>query len=146
MPLPQPTSLRDRTSEFLITCERLQKLQQGTTGSNSQHAPAAAAHLNGTGPSTSTAGPYSSPSSTLGQANPRTQIQQHSEFARRAADIGHSIQRTSVKLQKLAQLAKRTSMFDDPAAEVGNAACRESACQRAVKAACLSVNRTGQTV
>ncbi|KAF5828234.1 hypothetical protein DUNSADRAFT_18003 [Dunaliella salina] len=116
MPLPQPTSLRDRTSEFLITCERLQKLQQGTTGSNSQHAPAA--QLNGMTPSTSTAGPYSSPSSTLGPANPRTQIQQHSEFARRAADIGHSIQRTSVKLQKLAQLAKRTSMFDDPAAEM----------------------------
>jgi syntaxin 5 len=32
--------------------------------------------------------------------------------------VGHSIHRTSLKLQKLAQLAKRTSMFDDPAAEV----------------------------
>jgi hypothetical protein len=41
-----------------------------------------------------------------------------SEFSRRAADIGHGIHRTSLKLQKLAQLAKRTSMFDDNTSEV----------------------------
>jgi hypothetical protein len=41
-----------------------------------------------------------------------------SEFARRAANIGLGIHSTSQKLQKLAQLARRTSMFDDPAEEI----------------------------
>jgi len=41
-----------------------------------------------------------------------------SEFARRAAQIGLGIHSTSQKLQKLAQLARRTSMFDDPAEEI----------------------------
>ena len=45
---------------------------------------------------------------------------QQSEFARRAAAIGLGIHSTSQKLGKLAQLAKRTSMFDDPAAEINN--------------------------
>ncbi|GIL74255.1 hypothetical protein Vretimale_1947 [Volvox reticuliferus] len=99
MPLPQPASLRDRTPEFLAIAERLQR-QPGfapasTSGTTS----------NGTGPGT----PASSPA---------TKTAQHSEFARRAAEIGHGIHRTSLKLQKLAQLAKRTSAFDDPAQEV----------------------------
>lgn len=58
---------------------------------------------------------------------------QHSEFARRAARIGLGIHGTSQKLNKLAQLAKRTSMFDDPAAEIndltGGFACCLSSCQ-----------------
>lgn len=41
-----------------------------------------------------------------------------SEFARRAGKIGMGIHSTSQKLQKLAQLARRTSMFDDPAEEI----------------------------
>lgn len=45
---------------------------------------------------------------------------QQSEFARRAARIGLSIHSTSQKLAKLTQLAKRTSMFDDPAAEIND--------------------------
>lgn len=45
-------------------------------------------------------------------------VQQQSEFAKRASQIGLSIHKTSLKLQKLAQLAKRTSMFDDPSAEI----------------------------
>jgi syntaxin 5 len=45
-------------------------------------------------------------------------LQQHSEFAKTASQIGLGIHKTSVKLQKLAQLAKRTSMFDDPAQEI----------------------------
>lgn len=106
MPLPQPNSLRDRTSEFLAIVERLQK-QPG-------FAPPQA----GTGPSTSSsAGAYGSgPGGPLDSNKAR--IAQHSEFTRRAADIGHAIHRTSLKLQKLTQLAKRTSAFDDPAQEV----------------------------
>lgn len=45
---------------------------------------------------------------------------QQSEFARRAARIGLGIHNTSQKLAKLAQLAKRTSMFDDPAVEIND--------------------------
>jgi syntaxin 5 len=45
-------------------------------------------------------------------------VQQQSEFTKRASQIGLSIHKTSLKLQKLAQLAKRTSMFDDPSAEI----------------------------
>lgn len=45
-----------------------------------------------------------------------------SEFARRAANIGLGIHSTSQKLQKLAQLARRTSMFDDPAEEINELA------------------------
>lgn len=41
-----------------------------------------------------------------------------SEFSRKAARIGLGIHSTSTKLAKLAKLAKRTSMFDDPAAEI----------------------------
>jgi len=41
-----------------------------------------------------------------------------SDFSRRAARIGHGIHSTSAKLARLAQLAKRTSVFDDPTAEI----------------------------
>ena len=43
-----------------------------------------------------------------------------SEFSRRAARIGHGIHSTSAKLARLAQLAKRTSVFDDPTAEIND--------------------------
>lgn len=45
-------------------------------------------------------------------------VQDKSEFARRASAIGLGIHKTSAKLQKLAGLARRTSMFDDPANEI----------------------------
>ena len=45
-------------------------------------------------------------------------LHQQSEFAKKASAIGLSISKTSAKLQKLAQLAKRTSMFDDPSSEI----------------------------
>lgn len=103
MPLPSAAgaSLRERTSEFAAIVERLRK-QQGASSSSSS-----GTYANG-----------ASSSGAPGVSDPRAQLQQHSEFARRAAEIGHAIHRTSLKLQKLAQLAKRSSMFDDPAAEV----------------------------
>lgn len=97
MPLPSVTSLRERTSEFTAIVERLKK-QPGFASSSVIQQNGAA--------------------STSSVSDPRVQLQQNSEFARKAAEIGHSIHRTSLKLQKLAQLAKRSSMFDDPAAEV----------------------------
>lgn len=43
---------------------------------------------------------------------------QQKAFAAKASRIGMSIHTTSQKLQKLAQLAKRTSMFDDPTQQI----------------------------
>lgn len=81
-------SVRDRTQEFLQITERLQK---SVTASSSE---------SGGLPSTKLA------------------IQQKSQFAQKASEIGLGIHKTSTKLQKLAQLAKRTSMFDDPVNEI----------------------------
>ncbi|GBF92493.1 syntaxin-like [Raphidocelis subcapitata] len=88
------TSLRDRTAEFQSIAERLQKAQGASAGPYSQNG-GAAAH------------------------NPaKAAVLQQSEFARKASQIGLAIHKTSMKLQKLAQLAKRTSMFDDPSLEI----------------------------
>lgn len=82
--------MRDRTAEFQQIVARLQQ-QQGHASTSGRDAAA---------PGTSSAnGPQS-------------------EFARRAGKIGLGIHSTSQKLQKLAQLARRTSMFDDPAEEI----------------------------
>lgn len=51
--------------------------------------------------------------SAAGAAQPR-----RSEFARNAADIGRGISATMGKLEKLAQLAKKRSLFDDNPVEV----------------------------
>lgn len=64
------------------------------------------------------AGPSSSGAAGASSHPARPVIQQQSEFAKRASQIGLAIHKTSLKLQKLAQLAKRTSMFDDPSAEI----------------------------
>lgn len=50
-------------------------------------------------------------------AQPTGQIKR-SDFARRAAEIGRGISATMAKLERLAMLAKRKSMFDDKATEV----------------------------
>lgn len=83
-------SVRDRTAEFQQIVARLQQ-QQGLPSTSGRDVAAASA--------SSAGGPQS-------------------EFARRAANIGLGIHSTSQKLQKLAQLARRTSMFDDPAEEI----------------------------
>lgn len=82
------SSVRDRTAEFQQIVARLQQ-QQGLPSTSGRDAPGPA---DGSAP--------------------------QSEFARRAAQIGLGIHSTSQKLQKLAQLARRTSMFDDPAEEI----------------------------
>jgi syntaxin 5 len=82
-------SLRDRTGDFQAIAQRLQKQ----------------------------AGVQDVGASSLHQQTKQT-VQQQSEFARKASQIGLSIHTTSMRLQKLAQLAKRTSMFDDPSREI----------------------------
>ncbi|CAD7694749.1 unnamed protein product [Ostreobium quekettii] len=88
-------SLRDRTGEFFAIADRLQKQQGAASTSGSQEG---------------TAGPGVGSRAGAGVGQ--------SEFARRASTIGMGIHRTSAKLQSLAALARRTSMFDDPAREI----------------------------
>mmetsp|Transcript_3126 Transcript_3126/g.11276 ORF Transcript_3126/g.11276 Transcript_3126/m.11276 type:complete len:328 (-) Transcript_3126:181-1164(-) len=93
--LSQAGSCRDRTSELFAAAERLKGKVAVIDGKDGADSTAAMPLL---------------PKQT-GEAG-------KSEFSRKAARIGLGIHSTSTKLAKLAKLAKRTSMFDDPAAEI----------------------------
>jgi syntaxin 5 len=97
-PASHASYTRDRTKEFhsLIALAKQRRPSPDAAG------PAG----NGTQPSTS------------GLGQPASAVQQQSEFSKRASAIGIGIHSTSQKLQKLTQLAKRTSMFDDPTQEI----------------------------
>ncbi|WZN60408.1 syntaxin [Chloropicon roscoffensis] len=86
--------MRDRTQDLLAIAERLGN-EGGSTSTNG-------------GP----AGPLPP------RPTPATTRTHQSEFAKKASRIGQAIHTTSNKLARLAQLAKRTSMFDDPAQEI----------------------------
>eukprot|EP01024_Parvocaulis_polyphysoides_P038340 TRINITY_DN34390_c0_g1_i1.p1 TRINITY_DN34390_c0_g1~~TRINITY_DN34390_c0_g1_i1.p1 ORF type:complete len:307 (+),score=15.31 TRINITY_DN34390_c0_g1_i1:120-1040(+) len=88
---PVGSSIRDRTDEFLNLVDRFQN-QQVTNGSKNHNHP------------------------TNGSKNSSTK--QQSEFAQKAAAIGFGIHQVSEKLQQLARLAKKTSVFDDPTKEI----------------------------
>ncbi|KAJ8755106.1 hypothetical protein K2173_016850 [Erythroxylum novogranatense] len=91
------TSYRDRTQEFLSVAERLKK-------------------------SFSSSAPYNAPSASSSSSSKsdatRSAVAIQSEFNKRASKIGYGIHQTSTKLSKLAKLAKRTSVFDDPTMEI----------------------------
>uniref|UniRef100_A0A0E0JEV5 t-SNARE coiled-coil homology domain-containing protein n=1 Tax=Oryza punctata TaxID=4537 RepID=A0A0E0JEV5_ORYPU len=95
---PAPASFRDRTSEFRAAVESAARY-----ASSSSAAAAAAPSSSGVG------GPLDV---SRGAASA------HSEFNRRASKIGLGIHQTSQKLARLAKLAKRTSVFDDPTVEI----------------------------
>ncbi|KAL9316264.1 hypothetical protein ACSQ67_017265 [Phaseolus vulgaris] len=84
------SSYRDRTSEFRLLSETLKKIGGGTSPSRQPE----------TAPSTSQDS-YS-----------------RSEFNRKASRIGLGIHETSQKVARLAQLARKSSMFNDPAVEI----------------------------
>ncbi|KAK7372476.1 hypothetical protein VNO80_05856 [Phaseolus coccineus] len=84
------SSYRDRTSEFRLLSETLKKIGGGTSPSVQPE----------TAPSTS----HDSYS--------------RSEFNRKASRIGLGIHETSQKVARLAQLARKSSMFNDPAVEI----------------------------
>ncbi|KAL2543917.1 syntaxin [Forsythia ovata] len=84
-------SIRDRTQEFLGIVERVRK------------------------PFSSQNGPTNN--ATIAE-EPRPDMAMQSEFNRRSSKIGFGIHQTSQKLSKLAKLAKRTSVFDDPTMEI----------------------------
>ncbi|MBA0574441.1 hypothetical protein Golob_001646 [Gossypium lobatum] len=88
------SSFRDRTQEFLSVSERLRK---SITSGPSQNGPS---------------------SSSSRAEDKRSVVAHQSEFNRRASKIGLAIHQTSQKLSKLAKLAKRTSVFDDPTMEI----------------------------
>ncbi|KAG6497300.1 syntaxin-32-like [Zingiber officinale] len=85
-------SYRDRTQEFLKVVENCKKSSSTVDGPSSSTAP----YLEG----------------------PKSAASIQSEFSRRASQIGLGIHQTSQKLSKLAKLAKRTSVFDDPTIEI----------------------------
>jgi len=90
---PAQASFRDRTNEFRAAVESARR-----------HAvPSSSA------PSSSGAGPLDG---SIAATSAR------SEFNNRASKIGLGIHQTSQKLARLAKLAKRTSVFDDPTVEI----------------------------
>lgn len=96
----QASSYRDRTHEFSSISERLRKSispSNAVAGINSSGG--------GAGGSTKIEGS-------------RSTVAFQSEFNKRASKIGYGIHHTSQKLAKLAKLAKRTSVFDDPTMEI----------------------------
>ncbi|XP_065850471.1 syntaxin-32 [Euphorbia lathyris] len=94
--VPVKSSYRDRTQEFLSVAERLKKSFASPNNA------AASSGSNVSGKSDST----------------RSVVAIQSEFNKRASKIGFGIHQTSQKLSKLAKLAKRTSVFDDPTMEI----------------------------
>ncbi|KAJ9168402.1 hypothetical protein P3X46_019930 [Hevea brasiliensis] len=93
---PGKLSYRDRTQEFLSVAERLKKSFS----------------------SANNAATSSSSSNSAKHDATRSAVAIQSEFNKRASKIGFGIHQTSQKLAKLAKLAKRTSMFDDPTTEI----------------------------
>ncbi|GFP81501.1 syntaxin-32 [Phtheirospermum japonicum] len=85
-------SIRDRTQEFFGIAERVKKPFSSQNGASS--------------------------SGSKLEEPPRSAAAMQSEFNRRASRIGFGIHQTSQKLAKLAKLAKRTSVFDDPTMEI----------------------------
>ncbi|OMO80795.1 hypothetical protein CCACVL1_12742 [Corchorus capsularis] len=89
------SSYRDRTQEFLSVAERLKKSYSSANNAA-----------------------LSNNSVSSKAEDRRSVVAIQSEFNKRASKIGFGIHQTSQKLAKLAKLAKRTSVFDDPTAEI----------------------------
>ncbi|KAJ4720023.1 putative Syntaxin [Melia azedarach] len=85
------SSCRDRTAEFRSLSQTLKKI--GTTTVN--HA-----------------------ENSVASPKPPTPPSSRSEFNKKASRIGLGIHETSQKIVRLAKLAKRSSMFNDPAVEI----------------------------
>ncbi|XP_019189934.1 PREDICTED: syntaxin-32-like isoform X2 [Ipomoea nil] len=93
LPKAASASVRDRTHEFHSIAERVKK-------------------------SFSSAQNGASSSASSSRLDQRSMVAMQSEFNKKASKIGFGIHQTSQKLSKLAKLAKRTSVFDDPTTEI----------------------------
>ncbi|KAF1814652.1 putative ER-golgi SNARE complex subunit [Eremomyces bilateralis CBS 781.70] len=90
-------SIQDRTTEFQSIVQQAQRRTASSKVSAQRQNLLSSTSPNGTAPSPQ---------------------KQRSEFARRAAEIGRGISGTMAKLERLAQLAKRKTLFDDRPLEI----------------------------
>ncbi|KAL3535783.1 hypothetical protein ACH5RR_004244 [Cinchona calisaya] len=102
----KPTSYRDRTHEFQSVAEKLKK--PSSVPPSGSTAP----------PSSSTATAVDGNSISTAPEPTRSAAPIQSEFNKKASRITLGIHQTSQKLYKLAKLAKKTSVFDDPTLEI----------------------------
>ncbi|KAG2730471.1 hypothetical protein I3843_01G288100 [Carya illinoinensis] len=86
------STYRDRTSEFHSLSQTLKKIGGVTIVNRSENDPSS--------------------------SEPSAPTPSRSEFNKKASRIGLGIHETSQKIARLAQLAKRSSMFDDPIVEI----------------------------
>lgn len=91
-------SIQDRTPEFHSILAQAQKSLAKQRKGGSQAQPLLSSKSNGTAPAPTR--------------------KERSEFARNAANIGRGISATMGKLQRLAELAKRKTLFDDRPVEI----------------------------
>ncbi|CAI7757907.1 unnamed protein product [Closterium sp. NIES-53] len=113
-----PSSYRDRTAELFAIAEGLQKAPPLPGAANGD---VTSGFARSSDKSLATVPVGGSPGGIAGAGGPGASSAGsavQSEFNRRASRIGLCIHQTTQKLQKLAKLAKRTSMFDDPTAEI----------------------------
>ncbi|KAI7588620.1 hypothetical protein KC343_g18852, partial [Hortaea werneckii] len=98
--MSQTATIQDRTPEFRSILAQAQKslARQRKPGSTQQQ-------------------PLLSQQQQNGTSTPPTR-KQRSEFARNAANIGRGISATMGKLQRLGELAKRKTLFDDRPVEI----------------------------
>lgn len=96
----KPASFRDRTQEFQSVAEKLKKHFPPSSTSN-----------------VSISGGFDGSSSSTAQPT-QSAAPIQSEFKKKASRISLGIHQTSQKLSRLAKLAKRTSVFDDPTMEI----------------------------
>ncbi|KAK1298403.1 Syntaxin-32 [Acorus calamus] len=98
------SSYRDRTQEFLAVSEGLRKsFSSDSSGSTAAAAAAEAAIADPDAP---------------GISGSKSAVSVQSEFNRKASKIGLGIHQTSQNLAKLAKLAKKPSVFNDPTMEI----------------------------
>ncbi|KAK1311803.1 Syntaxin-32 [Acorus calamus] len=97
------SSYRDRTQELLAVAEGLRKSLSSESSGSTAAAAAEAAIADPDAP---------------GISGSRSAVSVQSEFNRKASKIGLGIHQTSQKLAKLAKLAKKPSVFNDPTMEI----------------------------
>ncbi|MCJ1326830.1 cis-Golgi t-SNARE syntaxin [Thelotrema lepadinum] len=96
------SNIQDRTAEFrAVLAQAKRKKKGGRIGEERQTLLSKEAQRN---------------ESPVGEGGPRRRAPK--EFARRAAEIGRAISGTTQKLQRLAQLARRKTLFDDRPVEI----------------------------
>ena len=116
--MPAPATVKDRTKEFNQIVERSLKTLAARGGAGGAVGSSNAQGEGGNVHGDTHALMGSSINSSDPSHNQTQSTGTNSEFAKMSSRIGHGIHGTSQKLERLTQLAKRSSMFDDPAKEI----------------------------